>query len=346
MKFHEFSADQRRIFIDMKQLYEAFIPLVLKSRSYKGGMHWKKAKGREYLFRSTDRFGNGKSLGPRSIKTENILTRFRSGKKEVKDRLSTMKISMKQQAKFCKAAGLGRVPRVVTGILRLLDQEKLMGKNVFVIGTNAMFAYEAAAGLFLSNALTATKDMDIIWDVRPKLSLIVDRETDYSGLMLILNRVDRSFEPVLPGGFRAVNKNGYMIDFVKPEPETIFSKEFNRIGDAGDLVAAEISDLKWLISSKKISQIVMGDDGYPARLVVPDPRAFALHKLWLSTKQDRDPIKKPRDYEQAIATFQLVLQFLPQYPFKTSALRMFPEHVVKKAMDAVKDSDLPVGMNS
>ena len=37
-------------------------------------MHWKKSKSREYLFRSRDRFGYGKSLGPRSPETEKILT--------------------------------------------------------------------------------------------------------------------------------------------------------------------------------------------------------------------------------------------------------------------------------
>jgi hypothetical protein len=32
--------------------------------SYKGGMHWKKSNGKEYLFKTIDRNGNGKSLGP------------------------------------------------------------------------------------------------------------------------------------------------------------------------------------------------------------------------------------------------------------------------------------------
>ena len=76
MIFKEMSDNQRRIFIDTAQLYEAFIVAYRRSRSYRGGMHWKKAKGREYLFRSRDRYGNGKSMGLRSPETEKILTEF------------------------------------------------------------------------------------------------------------------------------------------------------------------------------------------------------------------------------------------------------------------------------
>ncbi len=62
--FKEMSDNQRRVYIDTAQLYEAFMAAYHKSRAYRGGMHWKKAKGREYLFRSRDRYGYGKSLGP------------------------------------------------------------------------------------------------------------------------------------------------------------------------------------------------------------------------------------------------------------------------------------------
>ena len=41
----EMSANQRRIFIDTAQLYEAYIVTFRESRSYRGGMHWKKSKG-------------------------------------------------------------------------------------------------------------------------------------------------------------------------------------------------------------------------------------------------------------------------------------------------------------
>ncbi len=68
--FKKMTDNQRRVFIDTGQLYEVYMNTFRKSRSYRGGMHWKKSKGREYLFRTLDRYGYGKSLGPRSPETE------------------------------------------------------------------------------------------------------------------------------------------------------------------------------------------------------------------------------------------------------------------------------------
>jgi hypothetical protein len=96
------------------------------------------------------------------------------------------------------------------------------------------------------------------------------------------------------------------------------------------LKAAEIRSLHWLISSPKFSQVIIGDDGYPVSMVVPDPRAFSIHKVWLSEQPDREAIKKKRDHDQSLAIALLVIKYLPQYKFETSELRMFPKDVVQK----------------
>ena len=69
---HEMTGDQRRILVDATQLHHAYLEVAAKSRGYRGGMHWKKVKGRDYPFRSRDRFGYGKSLGLRSPETEMV----------------------------------------------------------------------------------------------------------------------------------------------------------------------------------------------------------------------------------------------------------------------------------
>ncbi len=33
-------------------------------------------------------------------------------------------------------------------------------------------------------------------------------------------------------------------------------------------------------------------------MVCPDPRAFALHKIWMNAQPDRNPLKKQRDHNQ------------------------------------------------
>ncbi|MBW2368097.1 MAG: nucleotidyltransferase domain-containing protein [Deltaproteobacteria bacterium] len=341
MQPHEMSDDQRRIYIDTAQLHEAYMDAFIKSRSYRGGMHWKKAKGKEYLFRSLDRYGYGKSLGPRSKETELTYAEFHNKKKQALALLKRLKDRLKGQARFCKAARIARTPRIVTTILRLLEQHQLLGRNLQIIGTNALYAYEVHAGVFLERGLLATQDMDVLWDIRPKLRLFAIDEVDNKGLIDILRKADRSFDLLSKKSFRAVNQAGYMVDLVKPEPKSILERDRRRMGSTDDLIAAEIKNLQWLVSAPKFSQIVIGEDGYPATMVTPDPRAFAIHKLWLSKQIDRDPVKKKRDRTQALAVCKLILQYLTELQFKPEELRMFPKAIIAEAAQAFDSSDLP-----
>jgi hypothetical protein len=343
IKSNELSDNQRRIFIDTAQLHEVFMDTFSKSRTYRGGMHWKKAKGREYLFRSLDRHGYGKSLGPRSYDTEAVYSEFHKNKKQALARLTELKDRLKEQARFCKAARIARVPRIVTSILRVLEQHQLLGDNLLIIGTNALYAYEAGAGIFLDREILATQDIDLLWDIRPKLRMFSTAEIDSKGLIFILRKADRSFDLTDKQRFRAVNRSGYMVDLVKPEPNHRLKKEKRQMGDRDDLMAAEIKNLHWLVSAPKFSRVVIGDDGFPATMVAPDPRAFAVHKLWLSQQLDRDPLKKKRDYAQALAVSRITLQYLPDLQFKPEQLRMFPKKLVTEAVKAFQDSELPPG---
>ncbi len=246
----EMSANQRRIFIDTLQIYDAYTKAYRRNGSYRGGMHWKKAKGREYLFRTRDRYGYGKSLGLRTPETEAVLEKFRSGKQASKERLASFRERLRQQARLCKAVSVQRVPRIVTGILRILDQHQLLGPNVTVIGTNAVYAYESAAGVFLDSPILATRDMDILWDVRSRISLAaLGDDLPVKGLLDLLCKADRSFELHKRQGFCAVNKDGYMVDLVKPEPRLMIAREPRRMGGKGDMEEADLRNLHWLVSS-------------------------------------------------------------------------------------------------
>ncbi len=333
----ELSANQQRVYIDTTQVYEAMQGAVKKAGEYKGGMHWKKSKGKEYLFRTLDRHGRGKSLGPRSEATEKILEDFRRGKEDAKERLSSLRDRLKEQARFCKAAGIQRVPTVVAKILGILEKRGVMGRGLIVVGTNALYAYEAAAGVAFDVSITTTEDMDILWDTRSRLMLAADDEPDNIGLLDILKKADSSFSLVQAGSFRAANKKGYLVDLIKPMPESIWKPVSRSIGGPDDLQAADVRNIDWLISAPKFSRVVIGRDGHPAEMVVPDPRAFAAHKLWLSTQDDRNAVKKQRDRTQALAVAELVKRYLPQHRFAISALRMFPKDVVAAALKTIKD---------
>ncbi|MDX2501789.1 MAG: GSU2403 family nucleotidyltransferase fold protein [Deltaproteobacteria bacterium] len=346
MDFKEMSDNQRRVYIDTAQLYEAYLSAYHKGRAYRGGMHWKKAKGREYLFRSRDRYGYGKSLGPRSQETEKILKEFRKNKQQVKERLENLKDRLKEQARFCKAAMIQRVPRVAAETLRLLDRQKLLGRNVLIVGTNALYAYEAAAGAYVDTSITATGDPDILWDVRSRLTLVADNDIDQTGLLDILRKADRSFELSGPRSYRAINRDGYMVDLIKSRPKQMLRRERTQMGGPGDLKAAEIKNLHWLISSPKVYQIVIGEDGFPAAISAPDPRAFALHKLLLSKQTRRAAVKKQRAHDQAIAVANWIVKYLPQYEFKATELRMFPKAILTEAEKDISELELPSGFDT
>jgi hypothetical protein len=138
--------------------------------------------------------------------------------------------------------------------------------------------------------------------------------------------VDPSFDPASPGGYRAVNADGFIVDLIMPMPiRPAFGDGAGRIGsDRHDMTEAEIEGLAWLENSPQIHQIAIDERGYPLRLDVPDPRAFALHKLWVSERMDRDPMKARRDAAQARAVAGLVLRYLPQLRFDDEALSALP----------------------
>ena len=60
-------------------------------------------------------------------------------------------------------------------------------------------------------------------------------------------------------------------------------------------------------------------------MACPDPRAFALHKLWLSRRCDRDALKARRDEAQARLVAELIQTRVPALSFSdTSALMALP----------------------
>ena len=132
-----------------------------------------------------------------------------------------------------------------------------------------------------------------------------------------------------------------MVDLLTPEPKPAHRLEKRRMGVDGDMEAAKCETCSGWSRPPKFTQAVIGDDGYPATMVAPDPRAFALHKLWLSRQADRESIKRKRDRDQAFAVCRLVLQYLPHLAFQPAELKMLPKSVVSAAAAAIADSELP-----
>ena len=65
---------------------------------------------------------------------------------------------------------------------------------------------------------------------------------------------------------------------------------------------------------------------------VPDPRAFMIHKVWLSHQYNREPVKKQRDFQQALMVLDLINEYLPQFAVDQSDMKYFPKHVIERAI--------------
>jgi len=321
--YKELSEEQSRAHIDSAQLYEAYSEARRQLAEADYSLIWKRLRGKQYLFKKIDARGNGKVVGPRNGETEAMQDAFRRRKGELRGRVGGLRARLAGQARLAKALRLGRVPRAAAGVLRVLDRSGLLGRNIVVIGTHALYAYEAAAGVRFDSAVMETADIDILWEARARLSLAAD--VAGAGLIGVLRQADRSFAPARARGFRAVNRDGFMVDLLKPLPKNALADDSpTAMGDQSDLFASETRNLAWLLSARKFRQTAIGIDGFPVPFVAPDPRLFALHKLWLAAQAEREPLKKGRDRAQAETVLRLLAERLPQYPLDPKVLRGLP----------------------
>jgi len=306
-------------------------------RSYAGGMFWKTVSDKEYLVRVTNRRGGNKSLGARTERTEAIFAEFVRGKVRCSERLSALQKTLREQSAMARAIGLGRIPVVAAEVLREIELEGFTDKNLLVVGTHAMYAYEAAAGVMFGPELMATQDIDFLWDARSRLQLAdVNGEVAHGGLLAVLKRVDDTFSPMEKTPFRAVNKDGFFVDLIKQTPSPPWRRDqAAKLADA-DLAPSWIDQMKWLLSSEKFTATVIDQSGKPATMSCPDPRAFAVYKAWMSELKSREMVKRRRDRLQGQACAELVLDRFTHLAFSDDQLRMFPRTVLDDARERLR----------
>lgn len=317
------SGEKARQIIDTEQVYLAW-----KSSSaelagrYAGSMAFKRVAGREYLYRKIGK--SWKSLGPRAEQTDMAYTRFHEGRQELRSRTAKLAERLNELAAVNRAMGLGRMPLIAARILRAIDSAKLMGSALDVAGTHCLFAYERMAGVRIDSQLVATGDVDLLLDTRTNLRMLARRMPE-DGWLGLLTGVDRSFRLLAKNGFRAANRDGFFVDLIAPAATNPMKpKRLTREIVENDLIPVEIAGLAWLVSSPKIEVTVLDARGFPLTMTAPDPRSFALHKMWMSERSDRDPLKRKRDKDQAHLIATLIASHLPHLRFDDTALQALP----------------------
>jgi len=334
LTFQELNGDQRREAVNTQQRYAVYREAIQRNNEYRGSMGWKKIHGRDYLVRSY--YGKSgirrqTSLGLKSENTEALKLDYERGRLDAQKRLKDLKTVMARQAAINRALGLGRVPLAGAKIIRAIDEAGLLGSGIRVLGTNAIYAYEAVAGVRIDPGLAATKDIDLLFDARQRLSFIATKDVSQPSLLRLLQKKDASFRPS-SRKFQAANRESYLVDLIKPLRNPPRTKEKERIGvDENDLMVAEIEGLAWQESAPSFEAVAIDERGEACRIVTVDPRIWAAHKLWLSKRTDRESAKRRNDAAQARFVAELVVQYMQHLPYAADELRMLPKHVFDDA---------------
>lgn len=184
-----------RQYIDAVSVFEAHEEALAEAAQVRGGMYWHKGPATSpeasYLVRTSPR-GTEKSLGPRSSETELIYSRFCERKRLAEGRLSGLKNALTDHQRMNRALRVGRVDPLVVDILTRLSASSL-SEYFRVVGTHALYAYEAAAGVVLDDGAVATRDIDLLWDVRKRMRFTTVLSHLDSSMLGLLQKVDPTF---------------------------------------------------------------------------------------------------------------------------------------------------------
>jgi hypothetical protein len=294
-------------------------------------MHWRTVSGRRYLSR---KYGNvWEQIGPHSPETEKIKEEYAAQRASLRSRMTKLEKKLDEMAGLNRAMGLGRVPEIAAKVLRKLYERDMLGSHVFVAGTHSLYAYESRSGVLFDSDLTATSDIDFLWDARQRFTFLM-RDINERGVLGLLQQVDRTFKRTR--SFRAENEDPYLVEIIRPfTPDEARSGPLKISEAAGDFEPAAIEGLQWLLNAPKFEEIVIGEDGRPLLMSCIDPRAFALHKLWLSKRPLREGIKRQRDLLQAQAVAAVAINFMG-LKFDRQSLSAVSKEVAEGAKELMK----------
>lgn len=304
-----FDETQLRSLIDLQDAYEATLALWREVDRHAGRMTWKTIAGRDYLYHVHGDAGLGRSLGPRSPENERRYDEFRHGKQLTKAQLAATEPDMRRAAAVYVAVGLPVADSWAAKLFQHLDRERLMGKSVLVVGTNAMPAYQVEAQERMAARIHATRDTDLAWCAR--------EDSDDAVLWPALREFDPTFRINAERPFQAIGKGSRELELLAA-PSILHGLEAEPFRPVTNLEEQE-----WLLLGSPLRQVVCSLDRTPCGMVVPDPRFFALHKAWLAKKPDRDPRKAPKDARQAALVWAWLAN-MPRYPVDAEFLASVP----------------------
>jgi len=308
-----FSDEQMRLIVNLEQQYEVWIAAERAVSAMPYGMKWKQISGREYLYEMLDRQGNGKSLGVRSSETEAIFDQYQADKEAAKARLQSSSIRLSETCRLYRTLRLPLLASEAAGILREADRREMLGSQLLVVGTNAMPAYSIEAAGRILEAPDETDDFDLAWTAM---------ESEGTPVWSMLQAVDGTYTMNSERTFQVRNAKAHEVELLVAPSRASGMQRRDRP------LPVPLEEQEWLLNGTPVSRVVVARDGSPARIVAPDPRWFALQKLWMSEQAKRNPLKRPKDAKQGIALLNTIREAMPQYPLDEAFEASLPSELV------------------
>lgn len=309
-----FSAEQERALINMRQRYDAWIEAERELYAMPYDLRRKRVGEYEYLYEIFDRSGNGTSLGAWDGEKQGQLEAYKAEKSALKERRDGARDALGESSRIARALRLPLLSADAGPILREADRRSLLGSHLLVVGTNAMAAYALEAAGTFRDVPDETEDFDLAWTA--------DEPEDGTQLWDMLKAVDPTFTINTEREFQARNAKAYEVELLVAPSRvaTLAGKDRPR--------PVPLPEQEWLLPGRRVDQVVPCRDGSPARIVAPDPRWFALHKLWLGAQAKRNPLKRRKDTVQGTALLNAVAEAMPHYSLGHEFVKSLPDELM------------------
>ena len=305
-----FTDEQARTLINLYQRYEAWIEADQALFAMPYDLRRKSVGDRDYLYEISDRSGGGNSLGRWDDDKATRFAAYKAKKAEWKQRRDIARDLLTESSRLARALRLPLLSSDAGPILREADRRGLLGSQLLVIGTNCMAAYDQEASGLILGAPDETEDFDLAW--------VAEGKASEAALWDTLKAVDPTFTVNTERDFQARNAKAYEVELL------VAPSRAGTLSPADRPRPVPLPEQEWLLLGRRVNQVVACRDGSPARIVAPDPRWFALHKLWMAAQAKRNPLKRPKDRKQGLALLDAVAEAMPHYPLDAEFVAELP----------------------
>jgi hypothetical protein len=188
---------------------------------------------------------------------------------------------------------------MVVSVLQVIEEAGL-GEHFTVVGTHALYAYEAAAGVRIVQGALATQDVDLLWDARKRVQFVSDMARLDSSMLRVLQQADKSFVRKEMQNETAINDKGFEVDFLRRRPVDGDPHPFRFSEDEDDLLPVQAVRASVLTSAPRFEHMVISATGRMVLMRTIAPETFVEFKRWMAEKAAyREEPKRRRDLRQA-----------------------------------------------